>query len=151
VHLDEDNVRECLEEFIDSDYGRQMFGKHELARSVGITGELEFVELSGPEVVLSLEGEFWHRRATVLGRAAVWLNARMPEITDVNVSDKTQLEDVERVYDEFTGELLYERDKRSPDFNGDRATMEYQGIDPDIRGPFPQGPLSKGSCMMSPA
>ena len=38
------------------------------------------------------------------------------------------------------------RDLRAPDFNGDRAIMEYQGIDPDIRGPFP----GIGGSIMSP-
>ena len=41
----------------------------------------------------------------------------------------------------------------APDFNGDRATMEYQGIDPDVRGPFPPGTggLRAGGSMMHPA
>ena len=83
--LDEENVLDCLEEFIESDNGKNMFGCHELPRSVGITGKISFVELEGPEVILSLEGEFWHKRSTVLGRAAVWLNARMPERNTPNV------------------------------------------------------------------
>jgi len=149
--LCDENVEECLQQFIDSDYGRQMFGCHELPASYGITGELSFVEIAGPEVVLKLDGAFWHRRETVLGRAAVWLNARMPEITDVTVADLDELKDFEEIVDEFTGEVLYTRDKRASDFNGDRGTMEYQGIDPDVRGPFPQGPMTPGGSMISPA
>jgi len=137
--LDEDNVRSCLDDFIQSDYGKQMFGCHEHPASVGITGELEFVEINGPIVVLSLKGEFWHRRETVLGRAAMWLNACMPEIVEVNVADMDELKDFEDIIDEYTGEVLYVNDKRAPDFNGDRGTMEYQGIDPDVRGPFQSG------------
>jgi len=151
LYLCDENVEECLEQFIDSDYGRQMFGCHELPASYGITGELSFVEISGPEVVLKLDGAFWHRRETVLGRAAVWLNARMPEITDVTVADLEELKDFEEIVDEFTGEVLHTRDKRASDFNGDRGTMEYQGIDPDVRGPFPQGPMIPGGSMISPA
>lgn len=149
--LDEQNVQSCLEDFIDSDYGKTMFGKHDLPASYGITGELEFVELHGPQVILSLSGKFWHRRETVLGRAAMWLNACMPEITCVNVEDPEELQDVKDIVDELTGEVLEQRDKRAPDFNGDRATMEYQGMDPDMRGPFPSGPMSPGSSMISPA
>ena len=127
--LEEDNVRDCLEEFIESDYGQQMFGCHELPASYGITGSIEFVEVAGPEVVLHLEGAFWHKRGTVLGRAAMWLNARMPEITDVTVADPDELEDFEEVIDELSGEVLYVKDKRAEDFNGDdRGTMEYQGL-----------------------
>jgi len=149
--LDEDNVIQCLEDFINSDYGKTMFGRHDLSASYGITGDLEFVELQGPEVILSLSGMFWHRRDTVLGRAAMWLNACMPEITAVNVEDEEELKDFEEIVDEYTGEVLELRDKRAPDFNGDRATMEYQGMDPDMRGPFPQGPMSSGGSMISPA
>jgi hypothetical protein len=109
-----------------------MFGCHDLAASIDITGELSFVDLTGPEVTLMLDGAFWHRRESVLGRAAVWLNARMPEITDVNVANLDELEDFEEIFDEYSGEQLYVEDKRAPDFNGDRGTMEYQGIDPDV-------------------
>lgn len=137
--LDENNVRECLEIFVESDYGQQMFGCHEKAASVGITGEVQFADLEGPEVVLKLEGAFWHRRETVLGRAAMWLNACMPEIVQVRVADPQELEDFAEVIDDLSGEVLEVVDKRAPDFNGDRATMEYQGIDPDVRGPFPPG------------
>lgn len=140
MHLCDDNVESCLEEFIASDFGETMFGRHDVAASYDITGQIEFVELTGPEVTLSLSGEFWHRRDTVLGRAAMWLNARMPEITDVNVADKEELKDFEEVRDEFSGEVIFVQDKRAPDFNGDRGTMEYQGIDPDMRGPFPSKP-----------
>ena len=151
--LDEENVRMCLEEFVESDYGKQMFGCHDLPASYGITGEIDFVEVDGPEVILKLDGAFWHRRSTVLGRAAMWLNARMPEITDVTVSDPEELEDFEQVVDEMSGEVIYVKDKRSEDFNGDRGTMEYQGIDPDMRGPFPQGVggLRPGGSMINPA
>lgn len=132
MHLCEENVQECLDEFIQSDYGKQMFGCHDLAASIDITGELSFVDLTGPEVTLMLDGAFWHRRESVLGRAAVWLNARMPEITDVNVANLDELEDFKEIFDEYSGEQLYVEDKRAPDFNGDRGVMEYQGIDPDV-------------------
>ena len=137
--LTEENAEECLELLMDSEYGEQMFGRHEKAASIGITGDVQLVEIEGPEVTLSLQGEFWHKRSMVLGKAAIWLNACMPEIMHVNVQDPVELEDFEDYRDEDTGELLYVHDKRSPDYNGDRGTMEYQGIDPDVRGPFPSG------------
>ena len=137
--LTEENVEECLELLMDSEYGEQMFGRNDKAADIGITGEVSLVEIEGPEVTLRLEGEFWHKRNTVLGKAAIWLNACMPEIMHVTVGDPTELEDFEDYRDEDTGELLYVHDKRSPDYNGDRGTMEYQGIDPDVRGPFPSG------------
>lgn len=152
MHLDEANVVRCLDEFVHSRYGEEMFGTHARAASVGITGTVEFVELCGPEVTLRLDGAFWHRRETVLGRAATWLNARMPEITDAVVPHMDDLSDFEEVRDEASGEVLFRRDKRSADFNGDRETMEYQGIDPDMRGPFPRGPMDAGggASMINP-
>lgn len=127
MHLDEDNVLDCLEEFVESDYGTSMFGCHSRAAQIGITGSISLVEVCGPEVTLALEGKFWHKRSTVLGRAAMWLNARIPEITDVVVADLADLEDFEEIVDELSGEVIFRKDKRSEDYNGDRATMEYQG------------------------
>ena len=51
--------------------------------------------------------------------------------------------------DEDTGDVL--EDRRSPDWNGDRQTLAYQGIDPDTRGPFPnaQGGFRPGGSMLS--
>ena len=147
MYLDEENVQMCLQEFIDSDYGQQMFGCHPQPASIGVTGTIEFVELCGPEVTLHLDGKFWHRRDTVLGRAAMWLNARMPEITDVLVADMDELKDYDEIIDELSGEVLFRNDRRSPDYNGDREVMEYQGRDPDMRGPFPQGPMGAGTMM----
>ena len=60
--LEEECIEQCLEEFMDSEYGKSMFGIHDLAASVGITGSIEFSELDGPEVILTLTGKFWHRR-----------------------------------------------------------------------------------------
>ena len=105
--------------------------------SCGITGSIEVYEICGPQVILHLSGEFWHRRETVLGRAAMWLNARIPEVNLVTVVDKEELNDFVEIRDEYTGEILDVIDRRAPDFNGDRETMEYQGLDPDVRGPFP--------------
>mmetsp|Transcript_2049 Transcript_2049/g.4481 ORF Transcript_2049/g.4481 Transcript_2049/m.4481 type:complete len:208 (+) Transcript_2049:28-651(+) len=149
MHLDEENVEMCLQEFVDSEHGQQMFGCHERPASIGVTGAIELVEISGPEVTLALKGAFWHRRGTVLGRAAMWLNARIPEIVEVVVADMDELQDFEEIRDEF-GEVMMRVDKRSPDFNGDRETMEYQGLDPDMRGPFPSNALGGGNSLINP-
>jgi hypothetical protein len=110
-----------------------MFGCHPMPKAYGITGSISLVDLEGPEVVLSLAGSFWHRRETVLGRAAMWLNARMPEITQVRAETMDMLNDFEETFDSFTGSVIERTDRRADDFNGDRNTMEYQGIDPDQR------------------
>ena len=80
---------------MDSDYGKTMFGRHDMAANVGITGTLELISLEGPEATLSLIGKFWHRRETVLGKAAMYLNARMPEITSITVASAEDLNDFE--------------------------------------------------------
>ncbi len=133
--LDEDTVLMCLDEFVSSNYGKQMFGIHDEAASIGITGEIGLAEVAGPEVYLTLSGKFWHTRNHVLGRAAVYLNARMPEIMLVSVLDPDELKDQEEVIDDCTGDIMEIVDRMAPDYNGDRATMTYQGIDPDQRGP----------------
>ena len=51
-----------LEEFMESEYGKQMFGRHDLPASVGITGSIELVSLGGPMCELALTGKFWHKR-----------------------------------------------------------------------------------------
>eukprot|EP00584_Thalassiosira_punctigera_P005754 CAMPEP_0172534556 /NCGR_PEP_ID=MMETSP1067-20121228/6877_1 /TAXON_ID=265564 ORGANISM="Thalassiosira punctigera, Strain Tpunct2005C2" /NCGR_SAMPLE_ID=MMETSP1067 /ASSEMBLY_ACC=CAM_ASM_000444 /LENGTH=228 /DNA_ID=CAMNT_0013319363 /DNA_START=8 /DNA_END=694 /DNA_ORIENTATION=- len=147
--LDEDSIEQCLEELMDSEYGKTMFGRHDMPASVGITGSVEFDSLDGPEAILSLTGKFWHRRDTVLGKAAMYLNARIPELTSVRVSSPEELSDFEEIVDEFTGAVVGREDKRSPDFNGDRETMEYQGLDPDARGPFVFS--AGGGSMIRPA
>ena len=134
--LDEEMVQMCLDELIESNHGQQMFGVHDLPASIGITGEIALVEVAGPEVYLTLRGKFWHSRSHILGRAAMYLNARIPEIMSVSVLDPDELMDDEEVVDDCTGDILEVIDRRSPDYNGDRQTMRYQGIDPDMRGPF---------------
>lgn len=44
---------------------------------------------------------------TVLGKAAMYLNARIPELTSIQVSSPEELEDYEDIVDEFTGEVIY--------------------------------------------
>ena len=44
---------------------------------------------------------------TVLGKAAMYLNSRIPELTSIRVSSPKELEDFEDIVDEFTGEVIY--------------------------------------------
>ncbi len=73
----------------------------------------------------------------------------MPEVTHVTVEDVEELLDFEEIVDDFSGNVLGRVDKRAPDFNGDRATMEYQGLDPDDRGPFPPSVLFGSSSRLT--
>lgn len=57
LELCEDNVDIVVNE-IKSELGT-IFGYDAASREVGITGELRFVELDGPTVVVSLHGRFW--------------------------------------------------------------------------------------------
>ena len=68
-----------------------LFGYTAENRGVGITGGVDFVEMDGPVVVLSLKGRFWHERSTVLDRVSAYLQGRIPEIIDVIVEDEWQL------------------------------------------------------------
>ena len=42
---------------------------------------------------------------TVLGKAAMYFNARMPELTSVQATSPEEISDFEEVIDEFTGEV----------------------------------------------
>jgi hypothetical protein len=143
--LTTDNVAATLHDFEQA--AVSMFGCHKEAASVGISGRVELHSLDGPVVLLSLYGRFWHRRETVLANAAAFLRRRIPEIADVDVADPDDLVDI--VYDDETGQVV--SDRRAPDFNGDRETMEYQGVDPDTRGPFapPAGGFRPGGSMFT--
>jgi len=118
-----------------------MLGQTDRARQIGITGNVELVSLDGPFLTLRLTGRFWHRRTTVMSCVAGMIGQCIPEVADVSVEDPEMLLDVEQERDPNTGEVVFEVDRRSPDFNGDRATMEYAGLNPDNRGPFGQTPF----------
>ena len=91
LELDEDTVlgvlSACREEL------GTLFGYTAENRGVGITGGVDYVELDGPVVVISLQGRFWHQRTTVLDRVANYLQQRIPEIVEVTVEDPWQLTD----------------------------------------------------------
>ena len=145
MDLTEENVMLALDDF--QSRALSMFGRHEQCQRVGITGEVAYHDLDGPIVLLRLSGRFWHRRETVVRNARAFLMAAIPELSDVELADPDDELDV--IYDEETGAVV--EDRRSPDFNGDRETLTYQGIDPDTRGPFadPTGGLRPGGSMFS--
>ena len=70
---------------------RTLFGYSAENRGVGITGGVDYVDLDGPMVLISLKGRFWHERTTVLDRVSNYLIQRIPEIIEVNVEDPWQL------------------------------------------------------------
>jgi len=70
-----------------------MFGYSEENRGVGITGGVDFIDLDGPNVVVSLKGRFWHQRTTVLARVGAYIKGRIPEVVDVVIDDPYQLTD----------------------------------------------------------
>ncbi|KFK31077.1 hypothetical protein AALP_AA6G065200 [Arabis alpina] len=86
LDLTEDNIHLVLSE-----------ARVELAQlfdlSVGITGQVELVELDGPFVTISLRGKFWHTRSMVLARIGNYLKQRIPEILEVEIEDEKQLDD----------------------------------------------------------
>jgi hypothetical protein len=91
LQLDEETVlgvlNACREEI------GTVFGYSAENRGVGITGGVDFVEMDGPIVVLSLKGRFWHQRTTVLDRVSLYLQQRIPELIDVVIEDEWQLTD----------------------------------------------------------
>ena len=74
---------------------QQLFGYKAENQQVGITGEVDFVALDGPTVVLRLSGRFWHEKSTVLARVGNFLTNEIPEICDVQIEDPAQLDDAD--------------------------------------------------------
>jgi len=70
-----------------------LFGYTPENRGVGITGGVDYVDMDGPTVVVSLKGRYWHQRTTVLDRISNYLRQRIPEIIEVTVQDPWQLTD----------------------------------------------------------
>mmetsp|Transcript_16258 Transcript_16258/g.21535 ORF Transcript_16258/g.21535 Transcript_16258/m.21535 type:complete len:180 (+) Transcript_16258:48-587(+) len=89
--MTEENVELCLEG-ARAELGT-LFGYSAENRNVGITGEVDFVELDGPIIVLRLSGRFWHERSVVLSRLANYITIRIPECVEVTVEDPSQLLD----------------------------------------------------------
>lgn len=59
---------------------------------VGITGEVDFVDLDGVSIIVDLKGRFWHDRKMVLARVEKAIQKRIPECFEVRVRDPRQLE-----------------------------------------------------------
>ena len=91
--LTEENAKAVLEECT-LELGT-LFGTNAESLSVGITGGLEFVELSGPMIVISLTGRFWHQRSVVVDRVSKYVLDRIPECVDVEIVDAAQLDDTD--------------------------------------------------------
>ena len=124
-----------------------MLGCHPAAAAIGITGDVALASQEGPFCELALTGRFWHQRATVLRRAEAHLRARIPRAHRGDCRRPGVLLDAE--LDEMTGVVL--ADHRAPDYNGDRATLEYQGIDPDDEAPARSAVRPGGSTGMAEA
>lgn len=58
-----------------------------------IAGTIQLVELDGPFVTLRLAGRFWHKRGDVLARVAAYMRRRIPDVMEVDVESKDQLDD----------------------------------------------------------
>jgi hypothetical protein len=93
LELCEENVDAVLEE-VRRELGT-IFGYDARSREVGITGEIELVEIDGPTVVVMLKGRFWHATDTVMTRVKSYVQQRIPEIIDVtlSMSDSTIVDD----------------------------------------------------------
>ena len=121
--LTEENAIDVLNECM-ADIGT-MFGTEASSRGVGITGEVEFVELDGPILVVRLKGRFWHQRTRVVERVESYVLERIPECVEVVIEDAEQLDDSD------PDELEMTLDKAFADppaqFGNEKTTLENPG------------------------
>ena len=83
LELCEENAVLVIEE-IRQELGT-IFGYDPKSREVGITGEIDLVEVAGPEIVVSLSGRFWHATDTVMLRVESFIKNRIPEVMEVTL------------------------------------------------------------------
>ncbi|EKX46501.1 hypothetical protein GUITHDRAFT_152388 [Guillardia theta CCMP2712] len=91
LDLTEDNVQQALEE--SKEILGTMFGNSQENREIGITGDVQLVNLDGPFASVRLVGRFWHKRSDVLARVENYVKTRVPEIVEVSIEDPMQLDD----------------------------------------------------------
>eukprot|EP00631_Chrysoreinhardia_giraudii_P006586 CAMPEP_0197417062 /NCGR_PEP_ID=MMETSP1170-20131217/3218_1 /TAXON_ID=54406 /ORGANISM="Sarcinochrysis sp, Strain CCMP770" /LENGTH=163 /DNA_ID=CAMNT_0042944001 /DNA_START=6 /DNA_END=497 /DNA_ORIENTATION=- len=84
--------------------------------ALGMSGAVRRVDIDGCAVTLRLDGMFWHERRVVFDLVATYLQARIPEICDVQAASAANLDDSR---------------KRAPDLNGDRYELERLGYEAD--------------------
>ncbi len=51
-------------------------------------GAIDFVELDGPDVHVSLKGRFWHPTDTVMLRVESFIRKRIPEVVSVQLAQE---------------------------------------------------------------
>ena len=86
MELCEENAAIVIEE-IRTELGT-IFGYDAGSRSAGITGEIDLVEVDGPNIVIKLKGRFWHATDTVMMRVESFVKNRIPEVISVTLDTK---------------------------------------------------------------
>lgn len=86
LELCDENVSIVMEE-IRNELGT-IFGYDAKSREVGISGQIELVEIDGPAIVVALNGRFWHATDTVMARVESFVRQRIPEVTEVVLSQQ---------------------------------------------------------------
>lgn len=84
MELCDETANQVIEEIRD-ELGT-IFGYDPKSQEVGITGAIELVEVSGPEITVKLTGRFWHATDTVMMRVESFIKTRIPEVMTVTLS-----------------------------------------------------------------
>jgi len=85
LELSEESVLQVINE-IREELGT-IFGYDKKNSEVGITGTIEYIEVDGPEVVVALNGRFWHATDTIMERVEKFITTRIPEVISVRMDE----------------------------------------------------------------
>jgi hypothetical protein len=85
-----------------------IFGYDQGSKNVGISGEIELVEVDGPSIRIKLSGRFWHATDTVLMRVESFVKTRIPEVIEVILDEEaSEILDDNRLNSEGGPRKLY--------------------------------------------
>ncbi|EKX32451.1 hypothetical protein GUITHDRAFT_148626 [Guillardia theta CCMP2712] len=129
IEVDKSNpeagVKEALLKARESEAIAKYLGTTESKQRAGITGDVEFVKMTGSELTLRLTGNFWHNRQMVFDDVAKFIKDALPAgvVQDVVIEDPQQLQgfaETSNDRERLTEEDLRKREAKGKNIYGEK-------------------------------